>query len=103
MIKGIPVGQLLRVRRICNDYLQFEQGAKSLYGRFLQCGYPRWMLNRALNIARQKSRTELLQKVNQKRNERANLLTLSTAFSSEFSQIKGIFNRHLNSLYSDEV
>lgn len=34
-IKGIPVGQFLRVRRICSSDTAFEHEAASLYKRFL--------------------------------------------------------------------
>lgn len=62
-IKGIPVGQFLHVRRICSYNYQFQKEARALYGRFLQRGYPRWMLERALTIARHKDRSDLINKV----------------------------------------
>lgn len=97
------VGQFLQVRRICSDNQQFEWGARSLYGRFLQWGYPRWMLDRALAKARWRDRSELLNKVVHQRRNKCNKLTLSTPFSSEFYAIKQTFNRHLPALLSDDI
>lgn len=53
-IKGIPVGQFLRLKRICSNDLQFDKESSALYKRFLDRGYPSWMLNRALNIPKNK-------------------------------------------------
>lgn len=53
-IKGIPVG------RIFNSQESFEMEAQALYNQFLSRGYPRWMLDRACNIASSKDRLELL-------------------------------------------
>lgn len=83
-IKGIPVGQFLRVRRICSDAKQFELEATSLYQWFLNRGYPKWMINRTLAIARGKDRKDLLEKRIQGNNLHQTKLTLSTPYSVEF-------------------
>lgn len=62
-IRGIPVCQFKQVKHICSDELCFEQEAMSLYNRFLDWGYPRWIMDRVLSIARWMSKGEVLRKI----------------------------------------
>lgn len=63
-IKGIPVGQFLRLWRICSDQIDFERESAALFKRFLARGYPRWTLDRAYCIASRKNSADLLYKGN---------------------------------------
>lgn len=75
-----------------------------MFKRFLERRNPKWMLNRALNIAKNKSREDLLNSNRSKKiDSRINKLTLSTALSMEFSKVRAIINRYLPILYMDET
>ncbi|CAJ0961379.1 unnamed protein product [Ranitomeya imitator] len=45
-VRGIPVGQFLRARRICSDDIKFEKEAMDLTRRFTQRGYSKRMIKR---------------------------------------------------------
>lgn len=91
------------VRRICSDDEQFELEATSLYKRFLNRGYLKWVIIRALAIARSKDRKDLLEKRTEDNNLHQIKLTHFTPYSVEFGEIRNIINKHLPMLYSDEV
>lgn len=93
-IKGTPVGQFFRVHRICSDQRVFEEEAEALYLHFIQRGYPKWMLDRALFIVRYKDRNYLFSG-NKHKDSRSNKkgfskerLMLSTPFSLQFEDIR---------------
>ncbi|CAJ0920503.1 unnamed protein product [Ranitomeya imitator] len=62
MIQSVPVGQFLRLRRICSSDTDFERQAEDLKKRFLERGYSRRVLKRAYNRARHSHRNDLLYK-----------------------------------------
>ncbi|OCT91964.1 hypothetical protein XELAEV_18015021mg, partial [Xenopus laevis] len=59
-IKGIPTGQYLRVRRLCNTLGDFKIEAKKLYERFRQRGYTHNSLKKAYKRALTTERNSLL-------------------------------------------
>ncbi|XP_069804728.1 uncharacterized protein [Dendropsophus ebraccatus] len=59
-INAIPVGQYLRIKRICSSSEDFEKQAKELKERFLNRGYSRRSLKWAYVRARNTPRHELL-------------------------------------------
>lgn len=98
-IRGIPLAQFLRLKRICSDDLQFNKEAV-----FPDRGYPKWMRNRAYNIAKHKSRDELVTTdVSKKVDPYKNKLTPSSPFSNTFSEVCAIINKYLPILYMDDT
>lgn len=108
-VRGIPVGQFLRIRRICSDQLSYEKEARALYMRFLQRGYPRHMLDRACAISDSKNRSELLSKSGCRKKDKKKQFfnkqrpTFSTFFSREFHDIRTIVHQYLPILFEDSV
>lgn len=101
-IKGSPVGQFIHLHRICREDTDFEKEAGALYNRFRQRGYPVWMLERALSIAKNKNRKDLLAKRKQPQNRYNGKPTVVTPFSQEFYQIREVVNKYLPLLFEDE-
>lgn len=102
-IKSIPVGQFVRLRRICSDQLQFEQESLGLYSCFLNHGYPKWVLDRAFNIAKGKNRADLLNKKRLEQCKNTRKLTFSSSYSLQFEQIGCIIDRYLPLLFQDPI
>ncbi|OCT65353.1 hypothetical protein XELAEV_18041592mg [Xenopus laevis] len=63
LIKGIPTGQYLRVRRLCSTLGNFKIEVKKLYDRFKQRGYSHNCLKRAYKRALESDRNEDLKEV----------------------------------------
>lgn len=125
-IKSIPVGELIRARRNCNSEASFAKECEIVTARFLNRGYPLWMLSRAEKIARSKNRKDLLFKHNQglssrgahssetdvenvdrntdtSESHRSNLPTLVITYSNQFSKIKQAVADSIAILYEDPV
>ncbi|OCT98332.1 hypothetical protein XELAEV_18010563mg [Xenopus laevis] len=59
-ITGIPVGQYLRIKRICSNPEEFKSEAKKLYERFRERGYSHNSLKKAYKRALDTDRQSLL-------------------------------------------
>lgn len=59
-IKDIPVGQFLRLRRVCSDDSTFLKEASDLRARFMDRVYTVSVLDRAFNIACKTERKHIL-------------------------------------------
>lgn len=99
--QGIPVGQFLRVRRICSEEGDFQQERDRMYSRFLDRGHQLNTIKRAIEIAESTSRERLLR---DKRRELTSLRTQSflDSYSLEYKKIKKILQRYVPILYEDE-
>ncbi|CAJ0958401.1 unnamed protein product [Ranitomeya imitator] len=64
-IRGIPIGQFLRLRRICSEDKQFEHQATDSTQRFMARGYSSRCINRGYIRAKRSTRDELLYKQKQ--------------------------------------
>ncbi|XP_077111241.1 uncharacterized protein LOC143767105 [Ranitomeya variabilis] len=61
-VRGIPVGQFLRARRICSDENNFEKQAMDLTRRFTERGYCKRIIKRGYLRASKTLRNQLLYK-----------------------------------------
>uniref|UniRef100_A0A803JPC3 Helix-turn-helix domain-containing protein n=1 Tax=Xenopus tropicalis TaxID=8364 RepID=A0A803JPC3_XENTR len=59
-VRGIPVGQFLRLRRICSSWDAFQEQAMLMWDRFLERGYNTVDIKRAYDKAVAASREDLL-------------------------------------------
>uniref|UniRef100_A0A8C5N1S5 Reverse transcriptase domain-containing protein n=1 Tax=Leptobrachium leishanense TaxID=445787 RepID=A0A8C5N1S5_9ANUR len=87
--RGIPVGQYLRLRRICSSDDEFLIKAKKLKD-FREKGYPNRHLKRAFQQAMSKSRDNLLQDSKPKNN---NIIRCIGTFDRGWNQIYSILDR----------
>ncbi|KAM4012040.1 uncharacterized protein ACNLHF_005390 isoform 1-T3 [Anomaloglossus baeobatrachus] len=60
MIRSVPTGQFLRLRRICSTNADFERQSLDLMERFRERGYSRRMIKRAYHRAKYSCRDNLL-------------------------------------------
>ncbi|CAJ0957844.1 unnamed protein product [Ranitomeya imitator] len=61
-IRGIPIGQHLRIKRICSTEENFQKQARELYSRFRERGYSHRTIRHGYHRARGASRNALLYK-----------------------------------------
>lgn len=59
-IRGVPVGQFLRLKCLCSDNLDFIREGEDMIHKFRERGYPETVLNRAFRIASEVPRNNLL-------------------------------------------
>lgn len=95
------MGQFIHLHCICSEDTDFEE-AGALYNRFEQWGCPVWMLERALSIAKNKNREDLLSKQKRPQNRYNDKPTVVTPFSQEFYQIREMVNKYLPLLFEVE-
>ncbi|XP_077137802.1 uncharacterized protein LOC143803929 [Ranitomeya variabilis] len=62
LIRGIPVGQFLRMRRICSDEESFEKQSRDLSRRFTERGYSSQAIERGYWRAKHTDRSRALNK-----------------------------------------
>ncbi|OCT70725.1 hypothetical protein XELAEV_18037650mg [Xenopus laevis] len=107
-IRGIPTGQYLRVRRLCNTITDFKVEAKKLYDRFKARGYSHNSLKRAYKKALASDRNALLvpKKLtsiinNEEKNN--NQVRIIGDYSTEHDAITRIITKHWHILEQDDV
>lgn len=59
-IRGVPVGQFLRLKRLCSEDVDFPKEAEDMAHRFSDRGYPEKVLNRVFCVASEIPRNTLL-------------------------------------------
>ncbi|OCT88234.1 hypothetical protein XELAEV_18016860mg [Xenopus laevis] len=109
LIKGIPTGQYLCVRRLCSTPGNFKIEAKKLYDRFKQRGYSHNCLKRAYKRALESDRSSLLiprknnnnnKKLEQSTNSKQQIRLIGD-FSSQYREIFNILQKHWHILEQD--
>ncbi|CAJ0953057.1 unnamed protein product [Ranitomeya imitator] len=68
-INGIPIGQHLRIKRICSSQEQFQDQAQDLYHRFRKCGYSHRQIRKGYKRACLTPRNELLYQTTPKKKD----------------------------------
>lgn len=104
LINRIPTGQFLRIRRNCSEDKLFLIEAGDLYQLFRERGYSHLPLKKAKDKALKSKREDLL--VTQKRpqqivhNTEAAFPRIITKFSSQWTEVQKILNKHWHILRS---
>lgn len=99
LVRNIPTGQFLRVRRNCSTLSEFTSKASDLARRFEQRGYNKHDISNAWERASMTERTTLLSK--KPKSQLASRLSFSTRYNPAASQIKRIVRKHWHVLNSD--
>ena len=87
--KGIPLGQFLRLRRICSKDEDFIYHSVEKSKHFLRRGYPKEIIRQAFRKAWEKRREDLLKKSDRKGDkEETNILV--TTYSPGFGALKDL-------------
>lgn len=101
-IRGILVGQLIRLQRICSEDTVYEEEKQLMNWRFLSQGYELGTIQRAINIVDNMQRKSLLE---DKVRKWSSVCTpvFSTPYNLEFNKIRRIIEQHIPILYEDDI
>ncbi|CAJ0936759.1 unnamed protein product [Ranitomeya imitator] len=102
-IKGIPVGQFLRVRRICSRDEDFNTQAEDLTTRFLQRGYKEKTIRRGLVRAQRTPRNTLLYSNVTRTCKEKDQVRFITGYHNKWFQFRQIIIKHWSVLQTDPV
>ncbi|CAJ0916561.1 unnamed protein product [Ranitomeya imitator] len=102
-IKGIPVGQFLRVRRICSKDDDFYMQANDLTERILQRGYSQKVIRKGRVRAERTSRNTLLYNNATRLNKDKDQVRLITGYHNKWFQFKNIIEKHWAVLQTDPI
>lgn len=102
-VKGIPVGEMLRSRRNCSSTTDFYKELGEIRNRLEVRKYPNWVLDRAENISKDRSRNVLLDGKGRKQIgfKTSAPITFVTNYSSQYNAVKRIIEKNLPILASD--
>lgn len=99
--KNIPNGLALRIRRICSTEEYFEKHAKILATHLKNRNYPESAVNKAIDIARNKNRNEIL-KPQRKKEQPNRQPPFITTYNPLLPRIKNTFTKYQYILHRDE-
>lgn len=100
LVRGIPKGQFLRVRRNCSDATTFRSQSQELKTRFQSRGYPDKVIQGAYQEALKKDRTTLL--TPKKREREGPEMRIIGQFDTHSERVRKILERHWDILALDE-
>ncbi|CAJ0930781.1 unnamed protein product [Ranitomeya imitator] len=101
-IKAIPVGQFLRMRRICSTDQKFEVQAENLKDRFKARGYSNRCIKRAYLRAKNTERHELLFG-KKKKTASDNCVRFISTYNCQWKRMQEIINSHWSILFTDPI
>lgn len=99
LVKNIPVGQFLRLRRNCSTDSEFQSKAVDMKERFLSRGYSEYNVSRAFTKASRTDRSSLL--VKKQPAVSPQRLCFSTEFSPRTGEVKNVILKHWHVLQND--
>ncbi|CAJ0927082.1 unnamed protein product [Ranitomeya imitator] len=105
-IRGIPVGQFLRAKRICTNPEDFNSQSADLSRRFLERGYSKRNIKRGYQRALKTNRNDLLYKQMDKSgssDNKKNGVRFITTYHNKWHQFTDILQRHWKILCSDPI
>ncbi|CAJ0917029.1 unnamed protein product [Ranitomeya imitator] len=102
-IRGIPIGQFLRVRRICSNDILFEKQCEELTTRFEDRGYSRRMIRRGYRRAKTTTRNELLYNNEVKEKKDDKQVRFISTYNGQWKNLRDLINRHWKVLLTDPV
>ncbi|XP_056390615.1 uncharacterized protein LOC130284359 [Hyla sarda] len=104
VVKNLPVGEMIRACRNCSLEPDFSREAVAVGNRLRQRGYPNLTIMRAIKIAAEKNRNELIKTQNTKSlsDETSKPIIFSTQYySTEFRSVQKIIDKHMPILHTD--
>ncbi|CAJ0933779.1 unnamed protein product [Ranitomeya imitator] len=103
-IRGIPVGQFLRAKRICSNDSNFEKQAIDLRRRFTERGYSKKMIRKGYQRACGISRDRLLYgPCKAKKMDQQHPIRFISTYSNQWNHLKDIIRKHWQVLKVDPV
>ncbi|XP_056406730.1 uncharacterized protein LOC130298192 [Hyla sarda] len=101
VVKAIPVGQYLRIRRICSSDERFEEQAKLLQKRFKERGYSQRCLKYAYKRAKATSRHQLLHR--KKEPIPDDTVRYISDYNDQWDTMRRVIEKHLPILRTDPI
>lgn len=101
LIRSIAYAQYLQLRRNCSTDDDFLNQAALLQNRLLARGYSRYLLRKAFNKARLRSRSDLLYKSSSK--PPVHMIKFVTRFCAHESCLRASISRHWHLLAEDQT
>ncbi|XP_056416058.1 uncharacterized protein LOC130357391 [Hyla sarda] len=101
MKDAVPVGQYLRIRRICSTDTMFEKQARTLQKRFKERGYSQRCLKKAYRRARETPRQQLLQKKPPRISDDS--IRYISDYNAHWEEMRRAIEKHLPILKTDSV
>ncbi|XP_073508111.1 uncharacterized protein [Phyllobates terribilis] len=92
-VKAIPVGQFLRIKRICSTKEGFERQAEDLRVRFSERGYSKRTIKHGYNRAKGVSRDALLRPTQVGAGRGGTIRFIST-YNSEWQTMRSVLEKH---------
>ena len=99
LLKSIPFGQALRVKRICSDEEEYKTSIKQLKESFLKRGYRNEEINQQLDRANNVERDSLFESKTKTPNNRVMLIT---KYNRTNPDLKKILDKHWHLLQLDD-
>ena len=96
--KSIPYSQALRIRKICNKDIDFEDDCIKLAGTFQSRGYNKTFIEEQIRKAAETPRSDLLK---EKIKEPATRIPFITTYNRTLPSLNGIISKHWNILQID--
>ncbi|XP_071999215.1 uncharacterized protein [Engystomops pustulosus] len=102
LIRSIPTGQFLRIRRICSTDSNFEKQATDMRARFQERGYPMRTIEQGYQRAKRTKRTDLLtRKI--KKSGKDDQVRFITTYDSQSDAVRSILVKHWSLLRIDRT
>ncbi|XP_018108445.1 uncharacterized protein LOC108711328 [Xenopus laevis] len=104
LLRGVPTGQFIRLRRNCTTWDTFHQRSMELWDRLTSRGYETDCVKKAYENAIMKNRTDLLKTTkNNRYKQKDKRIRFITTFSTEAKQIQSIIHKHWSILDADPI
>ncbi|CAJ0950363.1 unnamed protein product [Ranitomeya imitator] len=102
-VRAVPVGQFLRMRRICSTDNRFLAQAEDLRGRFEARGYSHRTIKRGFERARRTPRRDLLYPKTSKRETQTegDRVRFITTYNHEWTNMREILRKHWSVLLTE--
>ncbi|XP_069605745.1 uncharacterized protein [Ranitomeya imitator] len=103
-IRAIPVGQFLRMRRICSGDEIFERQARDLTERFQDRGYSNRVIKKGYFRARASSRNQLLRRPPRPtQSKKVQPLRFISTYNNRWEEMREILRRHWSVLRTEPI
>lgn len=101
LIRNIPVGQHLRIWKICSTEMFFEQRANELKQRFSERGYPTSTLTKAYKRVKASNRTDLMHRKKIKSSDQQ--VRFITPYNAQSQLMRKALQKHWGVLLMDDT
>ena len=99
ILKNIPKGQFIRIRRICSEYKDFIKHSNELIYHLIERGYPNKIITKAFNEVKNIERTSLL--LDTSKSQRDEKVIFTCTWHPKFSELPSILKKNYHIIEND--